>query len=141
MTDEVKNEDLEKQDLQTDATQKNSESEEKTTGPNYEDIAREDIVSLREEFDELADISDLTELDNPLRYAALRDLGLSPREAYLATQNTRQKSDNRSHLYRSPRVSSQGAGVMPERELEMAREIFSDISDSEIRNLYRKVTK
>ena len=142
MIDEVKIEEIDNQDLQKEVDfVKNAIAEEKTAEADYENIAREDIASLREEFDELMDLTDITELDNPLRYAALRDLGLSPKEAYLATQSTRRKSDNRSHLYPAPKISSQSIGVMPERELEAARELFSDISDAEIRKLYRKVTK
>ena len=142
MTEEVKNEEFDNQDLQNEVeNEETAISEEKGDEVDYESIARDDIIALREEFRELRYVSDITELDNPLRYAALRDLGLSPKEAYLATQGARQRQDNRSHLYPAPRVSSQGVGIMPERELEAAREIFSDISDAEIRKLYRKVTR
>lgn len=107
---------------------------------NYEAIIAEDLSVLRAEFSELKDITDITELNNPIRYAALRDLGLSPIEAYMATA-VRVRRDNRSHLtaaYGRNAVSPNG--VMTSKELSDARELFGDLSDSEIQRLYRKVT-
>lgn len=107
---------------------------------DYEAIIESDLEILREEFSELKKISDITDLDNPLRYAALRDLGLNPVEAYMASRK-RTKHDNRSHLtaaYGKNAVSP--VGTMSQRELSKAREIFHDLSDSEIQRLYRKVT-
>ena len=102
---------------------------------------RSDVAELSAEFSELRGLTDITELENPLRYATLRDLGLTAAEAYLATTKNRRKTDNRSHLFGMPMVSSSQTGSMPDRELEAAREIFTDMSDSEIRNLYKKVTQ
>ena len=106
---------------------------------NYDQIAKEDVIALRGEFAELASLSSITELTNPLRYAALRDLGLSPKEAYLATAERPRRVDNRSHLYGTPRRAL-GGSMMPEADMAAAREIFGDLSDSEIRKLYKKVT-
>lgn len=41
------------------------------------DTLSEDIEELRRDFPELRDIESVTELSNPIRYAALRDIGLS----------------------------------------------------------------
>ena len=109
------------------------------SGINYSEIAREDVMALQKEFTELASLQSITELDNPLRYAALRDLGLSPREAYLATAERPRRRDNRAHLYGTPRRAF-GGSTMPEADMATAREIFGDLSDSEIRKLYKKVT-
>ena len=107
---------------------------------DYSAVVLEDLKILREEFAELASISDICELNNPLRYAALRDLGLSPVEAYLATAK-RVKKDNRSHLVATRTVSVEKNGAMSDSELAAAREIFSGISDRELRKLYKRVTK
>ena len=107
---------------------------------DYAAVVSEDLKILRKEFPELSEIEDICELSNPLRYAALRDLGLSPEEAYLATAK-RQKKDNRSHLFATKTVSVSRNGAMSDSELAAAREIFSDISDREIRKLYKRVTK
>ena len=90
---------------------------------------------------ELSELGDISELNNPLRYAALRDLGLSPAEAYLATAKRSPRRDNRSHLSAIRTVSYAPQGSMSESELIAAREIFTDISDAEIRKLYKKVNK
>ncbi len=117
------------------------EAEESENSIDYAALVKSDVAELACEFSELRGLNDITELENPLRYAALRDLGLTAAEAYLATTKNRHKSDNRSHLFGMPMVSSSPAGSMPERELEAAREIFTDISDAQIRKLYKKVTR
>lgn len=107
---------------------------------DYAAVVEDDIRILKEEFHELAYLSDITELNDPLRYAALRDLGLTPAEAYLATAK-RQKKDNRSHLIATRTLSTARVGSMTDAELSAAREIFSGVSDAEIRKLYKRVTK
>lgn len=145
MTEDIINEENVNNDLQEslqnqDTYIENVQNDEAEEGVDYSIIAREDILSLKSEFPELSAISDITGLDDPLRYAALRDLGLSPAEAYLATQGKRRARDNRSHLVASPTIASASKGAISEREMEAARDIFPGISDSEIRKLYRKVT-
>lgn len=109
---------------------------------DYEALAREDAKILASIFPSLAGIESVTELKNPLRYAALRDLGLSPKEAYLATCEPTAAYDNRSHLTSTVRGKRGSAeGLMTHSELEAARELFSGLSDREIHSLYKKVTK
>ena len=108
---------------------------------DYAEIAREDISELKMRFPELQNINDLTELKNPLRYAALRDLGLSAEEAYLATGGRAPTYDNRAHLTKSVPGGASLSREMSRGDYDMAREIFSELSDAEIRKLYRKVTK
>lgn len=107
---------------------------------DYEAIVAEDIKTLKSDFPELASLSDITELDNPVRYAALRDLGLTPREAYLATSK-RNIRDTRSHLRAASGIhTALSRNTMSREELSVARELFSGMSDSEIQRLYKKVT-
>lgn len=142
------NENLQISDNTTEITEPTQEEEGKSESiesaaneeVDYAEIIKADTEALKARFPELSKISDVSELDNPLRYAALRDLGLTPEEAYLATRK-RRMSDNRSHLYPSPNVSKSESETMPESEMRSARELFSGLSDSEIRKLYRKVTK
>ena len=86
----------------TEAPEENTEA----ASVDYAELVREDVRALRSEFSELAGLADITELENPLRYAALRDLGLSPAEAYLATARKERARDNRSHLYGAPIINS-----------------------------------
>ena len=111
-----------------------------TDGTDYAEIAASDLRELKAQFPELADIEDITELDNPIRYAGLRDLGLTPREAYLATSKRASQKDNRSHLSSAmPKGAGAPRGGMSREELYRAREIFGGMSDVEIQALYRKV--
>ena len=104
-------------------------------------ILEEDLDLLKKDFSELQDISDISQLPNPTRYAALRDLGLTPKEAYLATSPIK-KTDTRSHLKTGvPHISKSPVSSMTRREWQVARALFEDMNDSDIEKLYRKVTK
>ena len=123
-----------------DADEAMTDNEQKPT--DYARIAEEDMKELSALFPELIGKRSVAELDNPLRYAALRDLGLTPKEAYLATSEPKRKRDTRSHLTSAvPHGAGGGGSAMSARELDMARELFSGLSDREIRKLYNKVTK
>jgi hypothetical protein len=106
---------------------------------DYKKVMREDLEELKGGFRELEGISSITELPNPLRYAALRDLGLTATEAYLATSGRRTK-DNRSHLSSAvPASAGAPRSNMTRSELEGARELFPDLKDGELIGLYKKV--
>ncbi len=132
-----------KEDTDGAATGAKDESEDNAEKIDYEALIRADIEEIRAIFPEAAALSDISELDNPLRYAALRDLGLSPKEAYLATRDTAApRYDNRSHLKTAvPKGATGNDGSMSAEALESARLLFSDLSDKEIQRLYKKVTK
>ncbi len=101
--------------------------------------AEEDARELRAMFPELSALSDIAALPDPIRFAELRDLGLSAREAYLATSGGK-RQDNRAHLrsaYPSPAHTPAG---MSDDEMRRARELFSDLSDTEIRKLYKRIS-
>ena len=107
----------------------------------YEELMASDLAELRREFPELMSVESLTDIKNPLRYAALRDLGLTPTEAYLAARGKITR-DTRSHLNGGiPKPAGAPGGSMSKRELEGARELFSGMSDTEIQKLWRRVTK
>lgn len=124
----------------TDAPSDTDADDNADGGTDYAALARADAEELRAEFPELSSLSSVTELDDPVRYGALRDLGLTPREAYLATRK-RREVDNRAHLRPARSVARGAAPLMTEAEMSAARELFSGISDSEIRQLYKRVTK
>ena len=135
---ENENESSENGNENADTVSENTSPE--SQNKDYSVIEREDVKALRGEFPELSGIESITELDNPMRYGMLRDLGLSPAEAYLATSKRRRGADNRYHLFASPAIAASGHGAISEKEMEAARDIFPDISDKEIRKLYKKVT-
>lgn len=98
------------------------------------------LTELYESYPELTPESAET-LCNLDRYRELRALGLNVEEAYRATAKRKPAPDNRAHLS----VSVGGGGTpashgISEPELRSAREIFSGMSDAEIRRLYKRVT-
>ncbi len=133
--------DLEKSDTPLGADETEPSSDGSDGAVDYATLAREDLMALKAEFPELLGIADICELNNPLRYAALRDLGLSPAEAYLATAKRAPRRDNRAHLSAIKTVSYAPQSTMTDSEMSAAKELFSDMSDAEIRKLYKRVTK
>lgn len=107
---------------------------------DYEAVMREDLAALKAAFPELEGLGDLSELTGALRYAALRDMGLSAVEAYMAACAPRTRRDSRAHLSATVRGGA-GAphGAMTHGELTAARELFSGLSDAEIHSLYKRV--
>ena len=131
---------------EAEARREDSETEdeehEEDGATDYESLAAQDLKELKSLFPELHYADSIASLPDPVRYAALRDLGLTPREAYLATSEPERRYDNRSHLTSVvPHGAGGGASVMSARELDEARVLFSGLSDREIRRLYKKVTK
>ena len=129
----------------------NAMPDEQTVGENPTEaqipVAEEDAAQSPDALFELCEVyPELTcenadALCNIERYRELRALGLSVEEAYRATSKRKVTSDSRSHLS----VSVGGGGApsshgIPEPEMRSARELFSDMSDAEIRRLYKRVT-
>ena len=112
-----------------------SEEEDEQLEPEYS--LEEDMDELKTDYPELVSSVKNT---NSERYGELRALGLSPREAYLATGEQRKPHDTRIHLGDSaPRAARSPVSKMTRRELELARSVFDGMSDDEIRRLYNKV--
>lgn len=125
------------------SSDKTAEAATLTAAPeiDYAQLVHEDLMTLGGEFPEMRGADSITELRNPLRYAALRDLGLSPREAYLATGGRKIAHDTRGHLSSAvPRGAGAPRGTMSRSELERARELFPGLGDRELMGLYRKVS-
>lgn len=97
-----------------------------------------DISALCLQFPELRAGDVRAAVDNK-RYKELRELGLAPGEAFLATAKA-PHTDNRSHLVggvpSGARVHSAG---MTSWEMSTARGLFSDLTESEIKRLFNKV--
>lgn len=126
------------------ATEPTAASDASDAPVDYAALAAEDLLELKRQFPELYALDDLTELEDPARYGALRDLGLSAKEAYLATTTPRRvaRGDNRAHLHSAVPKAVQATGDgMSEGELSAARELFFGLGDAELHRLYQKVTK
>ena len=124
-----------------------TDQKEQAEGPkegaiDYAALMEEDLLALRREIPSLSGLGSVLELDDPTRYAALRELGLSPREAYYATARRADPPppsyDNRSHLRPSVGKVAQGGATMTASELHAARALFGDLSDAALHSLYRR---
>ena len=122
-------------DTESDIEESASVEDEKE--PEAEYTLEDDLDELEAEYPEL--ISSIKNTDRE-RYGELRALGLSPKEAYLATGEQRKPHDTRYHLGDSaPRAARSPVSKMTRRELELARSVFDGMSDDEIRRLYNRV--
>lgn len=137
MNEEITNEYSEPQDTEA---MLEAESTTEVSQTENEPLIDEELLLLRENVPELSGVEDISEALNTERYLELRTLGLSQKEAYLATQIKR-APDTRSHLSDSfPRPARSPHTAMTRGELYAAREIFEGLDDSEIFRLYKKVT-
>ncbi|MBO7292357.1 MAG: hypothetical protein J6V07_00300 [Clostridia bacterium] len=111
--------------------------------PDYRRQAEEDLLVLRAAIPELRGAESLSVLGDPGRYGELREAGLDPIEAYLATEGRRllrRPRDNRTHLVSSlGRTASPAGGRISAAELHAARDLFPGLGDGEIEALWRRV--
>ncbi len=114
-------------------------------------MVAKDMSELHSAFPETKDILKFEDIPNARRYAELRDLGLSVREAYNAanpearrtaiTNSVKQQAINasKSHLKSNVPIASKDTSVKISRaEMETMRDLFPDKSDKEIIALYKK---
>ncbi len=106
--------------------------------------AESDLSEIREMFPQLADVNELSEIENSERFVELRAMGLSVREALLATNGTAKARgsayDNRSHLKSSVPKAGGSSGIQMSRaELQAARDLFGTLTEKEIKELYKRV--
>lgn len=116
-----------------------------TDGAEDSDLSREeepdsadDMEELKKQFPELSAFSSTDELRDKEKYKRFRSLGLTPAEAYMACGGVRPAERLRPSSPLSVKRRDEG---IPDRQLRMARELFSEMSDTEIQALYRRVTK
>jgi len=127
--------------------QTENKSDEET---DYSRIAAEDLAEIKRLFPEFSSLESLRDLDNAVRFAELRDAGLSVSEALAATNMDRMitsiaqrvaRSDGKSHLRSAvPNASAVQKNRMSAEELHSARELFGSLSDRELERLYKRAT-
>lgn len=109
---------------------------------DYAALAAEDLRRIKRMAPSLAGLTHLAELPNALRYAALRDAGLSVEEALYAACHafvTPQAADNRAHLRSAVPIGAAGTpSRMTAAEMREARELFGDLTEGEIERLYAR---
>ena len=128
---------------ETEAVEEEEAPLEAQTPPptDYEALAAQDLCEIKHLCSDFADVSHLCELPFAKRFAELRDLGLSVREALAASMPERGLSGAKDHLRTSvPRGTSLTEGNLSGEELRAAKDLFYGLSEKEINALYRRVT-
>lgn len=134
-----------------DDTIKSEEAQRMYRQVMMERMAAADMNELHSMFPETKDIKKLEDIPNCRRYAELRDMGLSVKEAYSAANPegrreavataVKQKAINasKSHLKSNVPIASKDTSVKISRaEMNQMREMFPDKSDKELIALYKK---
>lgn len=130
---------------------KNEEAQKMYKQVMMERMVAADMNELHSMFPETKDITKLEDIPNCQRYAELRDIGLSVKEAYSAANPegrreavanaVKQQTINasKSHLKSNVPIGAKDTSVKISRgEMEMYREMFPNKSDKEILALYKK---
>lgn len=130
---------------------KNEEAQKMYKQVMMERMVAADMNELHSMFPETKDITKLEDIPNCQRYAELRDMGLSVKEAYSAANpegrreavanSVKQQTINasKSHLKSNVPIGAKDTSVKISRgEMEMYREMFPNKSDKEILALYKK---
>lgn len=99
----------------------------------------DDLDVLRSSLSELSSLRSIDDLAHPEEYARFCSLGLTPREAYLATGERREPRVPKRIT--APMSVKRDRSAIPEYYLKMAREIFGGLSDREIQSLYKRVSR
>lgn len=111
-------------------------------------LLKTDLEALHTAFPETKQYNSILEIPNVARFGALRDMGLSPKEAYSAanpdlvrssaSKAAKKTSSGKSHLrsVTGRGVTGKTDTVIPSREMRMYRELFPNMTDAQIRKLY-----
>lgn len=109
---------------------------------DYAALAESDLAEIRRLAPAFGRVGHLAEMPNALRYAALRDAGLTVEEALHAACHAylmQPPADNRAHLRSAVPIGAAGSPArMTATELRDARELFGDLTDAELERLYAK---
>lgn len=140
----------------------NAEARRFLQASEFEKKMAADLAAVQAEYPETAKYGSVKDFPNFRRFAQMRDAGLSPEEAYIASHSkeatsavarkageraaatAKQKSLNgtKSHLRSNVPKGTKGESfTMSRRELQEYRELFPGKSDKEIAALYRQTMK
>lgn len=135
-------------------SQRNDEARQLLQKVEFEKKMKADLAEVQREFPETKSLKSITEIENFAKFGRLRDIGLSPKEAYAAANAdsvrknvataTKQQSLNetKAHLKSAvPKGSKDEAIVMPKKVLSEWRDLFPNMSDKEIVKLYKESLK
>ena len=108
---------------------------------DYAALAAEDLAQIKRLDPAYAPAAHLSELPFARRFAELRDLGLSVKEALAAAAPRFERQDGKTHLRAvAPRGARIPEGTLDRDRMKEAKQLFAGLSEQEINALYRRVT-
>ncbi len=126
------------------APAESTETTEEIPSPpvDYEAMAKEDLSAIKMLSPEFSGVNHLSELPFAHRFAELRELGLSVKEALFATlPSLPTPSSGKEHLRSSvPRAKGAYEGCLSPEEMRAAKDLFYGLSEKEIHSLYARVS-
>ena len=117
-----------------------------------EKVLTEDLAAIQAEFKAAAKFNSVADFPNIAKFCEMRDLGLSAVDAFRVAQPdivaegvataARATADSKSHLRSSvPKGAKDTSTTIPKDELEMYRDMYPDMSEKQLTDLYRRATK
>jgi hypothetical protein len=143
---------LEEYRSERDERQNKAEAEHAEKAERFEAKKRADLAAIQAEYPDAKNYKRIEDLPNFVRFAQLRDLGMTPEEAYAASHrksivtnavsSTKQRLinlQNKDHLQSSmPKPAKDTSIKISKTKLNDLRELFPNKSDKEIIKLYKR---
>lgn len=120
----------------------------------FEKKIKADLAEVHAAYPETGVYDSVTKFPNFAKFGKFRDMGLSPKEAYIAANPdtvrasvataTKRQSLNETKNHLKPVVSKQAKDnsiTITKKEMSEYRELFPNMSDKEIMSLYRQTKK
>lgn len=135
--------------------EKLTEAQQLLQRAEFEKKAAADLAELQKYYPETKSLNSIVQIENLAEFGRLRDLGLTPKQAYAAAnpdgvkthvaEAVKQQSlnDTKKHLQSAvPKGSKDTSITMTKKELSEWRDMFPKLSDKEIAALYKSsITK
>lgn len=115
-----------------------------------EELMVEDLAAIKATYKVAEKFASVREFPGVEEFARMRYAGVSPEKAFAAahldlvvTEKTRQPvADSKSHLRSSvPKGAKDTSVSIPSDELDLYHEMYPDMTDKQIEDLYKRVTK
>lgn len=151
---EANNETLEEYQRKRAEQESAEEAQRFMRAAKFEAKMAADLAEVHAAYPSTRGYTSVKQLPNFSEFARLRDLGVSPKQAYIAAnpdavtaaaaESARQRSmnDGKGHLKPAVRKSSNDTSlVLSKKDMAMYRDAFPDLSDKEILALYKQANK
>ena len=151
---EANNETLEEYQRKRAEQESADEAQRFMRAAKFEQKMAADLAEVHAAYPSTRGYTSVKQLPNFSEFARLRDLGVSPKQAYIAAnpdavtaaaaESARQRSmnDGKGHLKPAVRKSSKDNSlVLSKKDMAMYRDTFPDLSDKEILALYKQANK